>query len=918
MPAPAHLLLAAAGLAVTLVAFDPGLVTTDSLAQYEQAIAGTYTDSHPPLMAWAWSRLLPMVPGAAGMLYVHATLLWGGLMLIADGAVRRGLRHAWLVIAIGFLPPVLGTAGEIWKDVGMAASLVAAAGILYRASARGDGIGGVAAALALACLFYATAVRANAPAATGPMLVWWAACVWPRAPWRKACAIAVGVLTLLLAAQWGFEARVLHAKRMHFAQILQAFDLAALHCAGDDVTLPPLFYQQGANAASLCAAFDPHRVDTLYFLPTSPLRLDTDRTALRELGREWRRAIVAHPGDYLAHRTRAFVALLGFGVTDTARAIWAPFSLPNPYGLAFAYNTVTAAIGAGVAAAAAIGLYNGLPWLAVAIGVLALAWRRQPRTPTLEAALAASALLYALAYFVVAIAPDYRYLYWTVLATSVAGVMALLRSPAIAACSRRGLAAVAALRAHMPAVARSALAAAGFALTIAAYYPGQVTVDSVWQIQQGRTGEYFDHHPPLMAWIWSMLDRAIPGPFGMLLVQALLAWIALLLFADGAARRGARHAWLIVALGFLPPIIGIGGEIWKDVGMAAALLFATALVFRASVRRERDAGTGAGGHVEAHVEPGAAHVDAGAPSGPGRAGIARATALLALVPLYYATVVRANAPAATGPMLVYWARCTWPRMTLGAATAVAAAVLALMLGAQRAIDYGLLQAHRAHQVQYLEAFDLAAIECAGGKAVIPAAFYRVAPDVRPLCERFDPAQVDFLFNYIGAPLTASNDPEEIDALGREWRRAIVAEPWRYLAHRLRASGALMGVGIDDGRRMLWMPYSVPNAYGFAFEPNALTRAIGAGVAGARAVGLYNGIVWLALAGLVVVNGVRRSRRGVPVDDVPIALAVSAIAYALPYFFVAIAPDYRYLYWTIIAAALGATLAVLARPRAVSR
>ncbi|HEV8501928.1 MAG TPA: hypothetical protein VGR63_10125 [Casimicrobiaceae bacterium] len=890
------------GLAVTLGAFHPGLVTADSIAQYAQALAGTYADSPPPLMAWVWSRLLRVMPGAAGMLVLHTTLLWGGLLLIADGAARRGVRHAWLVIAVGFLPPVIGTAGEICNDVGMAASFVAAAGILYRASARGDGIGGVAAALALALLFLATAVRANAPAAAAPMLIWWAACVWPRAPWRKTCAIAAGVLALLLAAQWSFETRVLHAKRMHPAQMLEAFDLVAIRCAGNDVALPPLLMQPGATAAATCDVFDPVDVDELYLPATSPLRLDTDRSALRALAYEWRRAIVAHPGDYLAHRARAFLALLGFGVSDVARVVRAPLPVANPHGLAFTPNVLTAAIGAGVAAAAAIGLYNGLPWLAVGVGVLVLAWRRRPRAPTLETALAASALLYALAYFVVAIAPDYRYLYWAVLATSVAGALALLRSRAMAACTRRGLAAISAVRVHRQAAMRSVLAAAGFALTLVAYYPGQVTVDSIWQLQQGRTGDYFDHHPPLMAWLWSILDRAIPGPFGMLLMHALLAWIALLLFADGAARRGARHAWLIVALGFLPPIIGIGGEIWKDVGMAAALLFATALVFRAGATRARDAVAG----------------DAGTHASPARAGIARAASLLALVPLFYATVVRANAPAATAPMLVYWARCTWPRMPLGRAIGVAVAMLALMLGGQQVIDYGLLDAHRAHQLQYLEAFDLAAIECAGGKAVIPAAFYRVAPDVRPLCERFDPAQVDFLFNYVGAPLTASKDPGEVAELGREWRRAIVAEPWRYLAHRLRASGALMGVGIDDRRRMLWMPYSVPNGLGFAFAPNALTRAIGAGVEAARAIGLYNGIGWLALAGIVIIHGVRRARRGVPVNDVATALAVSAMAYALPYFFVAIAPDYRYLYWTIIAAALGATLAVLMRPHAVSR
>jgi len=49
--------------------------------------------------------------------------------------------------------------------------------------------------------------------------------------------------------------------------------------------------------------------------------------------------------------------------------------------------------------------------------------------------------------------------------------------------------------------------------------------------------------------------------------------------------------------------------------------------------------------------------------------------------------------------------------------------------------------------------------------------------------------------------------------------------------------------------------------------------------------------------------------------------VSAIGYTLPYFFIAIAPDYRYIYWTIIATTIAALLTLLGQltpVRAVSR
>jgi hypothetical protein len=47
--------------------------------------------------------------------------------------------------------------------------------------------------------------------------------------------------------------------------------------------------------------------------------------------------------------------------------------------------------------------------------------------------------------------------------------------------------------------------------------------DSVGQIAGGRRLRFSDWNPPVKAWVWEWVDRIVPGPLGMLLLQA-SAW----------------------------------------------------------------------------------------------------------------------------------------------------------------------------------------------------------------------------------------------------------------------------------------------------------------------------------------------------------------------------------------------------------
>ncbi|HXU52032.1 MAG TPA: hypothetical protein VN789_08315, partial [Casimicrobiaceae bacterium] len=354
--------------------------------------------------------------------------------------------------------------------------------------------------------------------------------------------------------------------------------------------------------------------------------------------------------------------------------------------------------------------------------------------------------------------------------------------------------------------------------------------------------------------------------------------------AIAATRRGVRHAWLVALAGFTPMFLGIEGVVWKDVGMAAAFLLATAMFY---AMRPRTTGV--------------------------LRGIAGA------LPLFYGTMVRANAPAGALPLFAYALRRVRTRGRLAASVALGTAALTACLALQWALDR-VLDVERAHFTQYIETFDLAGIQCSGGDAPIPLAFMRTVPGALPICKVFDPIQVDFLFSGgPPTPLWATNDPAALRELRAAWWRAVIGNPGVYLAHRARVFNAMMGAGVSIERRTLALNDSLGGARGFPFVPNRLSAAIAITAYAAAEFHFFNGYAWLAIAAVVTVVTMRRLRagRGDDTDEVSLALAASAIAYTLPYFFVGVAPDFRYIYWTVVATPVAAMLVALPRATRVA-
>ncbi|MFP5247133.1 MAG: hypothetical protein ACLGH0_10605 [Thermoanaerobaculia bacterium] len=286
-----------------------------------------------------------------------------------------------------------------------------------------------------------------------------------------------------------------------------------------------------------------------------------------------------------------------------------------------------------------------------------------------------------------------------------------------------------------------------FLFCIIAFYPGTMSPDAVYQLAQARAGSFTDWHPPLMAAVWGVLDRVIPGPFGMLLLQNAMFWGALFIFWRMTDRLS------LIAIGFVPATLTQLSSILKDVHLGVALLLAAALLYVAQ-RTNR-----------------------------------KAALLLSIPLLFYGYAVRANAAPAVLPLAIWTGFLAFRgRRFLPAIAGVA--YFALLTIGVLATTRMLTGGRSLYIEQALLLHDLTAISKARGEPLFPAyivndahfSFERAAKAYTP--ERALP----LIWRATGerAPLLWTDDPRNIASLRAKWREVVPANPEKYLRHRWRA------------------------------------------------------------------------------------------------------------------------------------
>jgi hypothetical protein len=428
-PSGALLLVAAliaAGFALTMVVFYPGYMTIDAGYIYTFIEGWHYGDWQSPVMSVVWWLIDPIAPGSASMFLLMATLYWLGFGVVALTVARRS---AWAGLAVPLLalsPPAFAFVGFIWRDVLFTGVWLVAAAIAYAAADRAARWRWLVQALALLLVAVGVLLRPNAMIAA-PLLA--AYVLWPTGfPWKRAAifyvpAAAAGYLLVQLV-YYG----VLDARREKPLHSLLVFDLGGItHFSGENQF--PVTWSAEETALLTSKCYDPVRWDTYWTIEPCRFvmaRLETKGDVIfgsPRLVDAWRRAVTAHPFAYLRHRATFLWTFLA-GSENLTLPLY-----DGPTKDLFAKNRYFMALVAVHDALKSTPLFRPGFWLILAAALLALAARARPSPASAFAAgVTASAIVYALSFFVLGVATDFRYAYWCVVATLAGGLPALLAS----------------------------------------------------------------------------------------------------------------------------------------------------------------------------------------------------------------------------------------------------------------------------------------------------------------------------------------------------------------------------------------------------------------------------------------------------------------------------------------------------------
>jgi hypothetical protein len=436
-------------------------------------------------------------------------------------------------------------------------------------------------------------------------------------------------------------------------------------------------------------------------------------------------------------------------------------------------------------------------------------------------------------------------------------------------------------REKFPIFLPSGLLLLGFALLLALNWPGQMSYDSVVQLADARSGQYDSWHPPVMAWLLGLADHLLPGPgLFLLFVAGLLlgAWLLLL--------RSGRPGWgsvVILVLAFATPqLLLYQGTIWKDVLFANAAIAGFVLLAAAASRWQ--------------------------------ARLLRFLLLvLAGLLLSLAALARQNGfillPIAALCLGLIAARFKSARSGWRYGAGLLAACLIVMALANIAL--GLRGDHgqgASDQLRLAQTYDLV-----GAVRLDPSVRLTVleerAPRLNAMIRKdgvalYSPHLVDTLEN--SSRLTDAIYHAPPGAVFAQWRQLVFEHPGLYLRERLPVFGWVLAppdllvchpdvVGVDG-------PPAEMKALGLQPHIRAQDRLLYFYVANFFHTPVLSHLLYGALAILFLIL---LAARGAPADIAVAGLQLAALLFALSFFVVSIACDYRYLYFLDLAAITGA-------------
>ncbi|TWP14882.1 hypothetical protein EUA75_02830 [TM7 phylum sp. oral taxon 353] len=421
-------LVAVSMLVLLIVIFYPGYMSPDSISHLEQATGVAHlTDWHPPVMTRLWGVLIRVTGHISSMLIFQLVLLAAAMFTLSIIVYRHTRNRAWALSTymILLLPNVVNIAGVIWKDVQMAFSLTLAVILIWFIISSKKPLGRTAKygiiGLALLLILYAGMLRHNALFAVLPILFVLPSLLTKRFHvWSGlACIVAGLVVTIGVTAVINQP-----SEKTHPITAVQLDDI--VHVANFDG-------EQHGRWSMYKKVHDTCRDKTKdimnsYIICTTAAQREALKNEHQGVFNDWLSTIVRHPIRYASYRLATFSIFL-FPQPERMY-IFQPGIEQNQVGAAVRNEYAISGLAAYIKGGAQTNIPMIFqPWLYLVILMFIYYKSRRIREHMQRRfirAVALSGLIYIVAYVPMAVAVDYRYMYWSVFAAILSGLFTII------------------------------------------------------------------------------------------------------------------------------------------------------------------------------------------------------------------------------------------------------------------------------------------------------------------------------------------------------------------------------------------------------------------------------------------------------------------------------------------------------------
>ena len=356
-------------------------------------------------------------------------LLVAAMFMLSIIVYRHTRNRVWAlsIYMILLLPNIVNIAGVIWKDVQMAFSLTLAVLLIWFIISSKKSLGRVAmygiVGLALLLIFYAGILRHNALFAVLPILFVLPSLLTKRLHvWSGLACMTAGLIVTI-----GVTAVINQpSEKTHPITAVQLDDI--VHVANFD-------REHHGRWSMYKKIHDTCRDKTKdimnsYIICTTVAQREALKNEHQGVFNDWLLTIVRHPIKYASYRLATFSIFL-FPQPERMY-IFQPGIEQNQVGAAvkneYAISGLAAYVKGGAQANIPL-IFQPWLYLAVLVFIYYKSGRiREHRQRRFTRAVALSGLVYIMAYFPMAVAVDYRYIYWSVFAAILSELFTILLS----------------------------------------------------------------------------------------------------------------------------------------------------------------------------------------------------------------------------------------------------------------------------------------------------------------------------------------------------------------------------------------------------------------------------------------------------------------------------------------------------------